>query len=83
MREIIFYAPGETLGESTPEECENFRNFAKRQLVEQFPGYKITISTNGSVFSNSWCSDLDTLDEVIEFCSELWTKWDNAGFPKS
>jgi hypothetical protein len=83
IKTILHYAPVEDMGDTTEEEAEKFRNWARAELARKFPGAEIHVNAvtgleNVAVADDG---DLDTEEEALDFVSRLWDRcpWDELG----
>lgn len=75
--EIIYYAADGSMGDTSPEDCEKFREWAQRELRERYPSMEITVTDKPSSMPVT-TDDLENEEEIIDFCSRLWDScpWD-------
>ena len=74
MREIIYYAADETMGDMSHEECNGFRSWALGQLLEEYPTHQITVSGSPSLVT-VYTDDEALRDEIQDYCSRLWDRY--------
>lgn len=74
---ITYYASNDSMGDTSPEACQQFRDWAKVQLIKEYPNYLIEVSAEPSL-STAATDDFDNEDEIKEFCHRLWDNcpWD-------
>ena len=76
---IKFYAPNDTMGDSTDAECDAFRAFAQAELEHEYPDAEIIVSdesctTTLIVGEDDWTGH----EGVSEFVQGLWDKFHNG-----
>ena len=72
--EIIFYASDDSMGNSTPEQCEGFREWAQRELENRFPDHNIDVSSERQPWT-VFTDDMDDEQMINEYCSNLWDRY--------
>jgi hypothetical protein len=74
---ITFYAPDETMGDTPPLACEQFRGWALRQLHAAFPGYHVRVLAEPGL-RQALTNDAQREGEIADFCARLWDRcpWD-------
>lgn len=86
MKKITYYASNDTMGDTSGENCELFREWAAKQLEAKYPEYKIVVldeNTTGSSSAVYGVEDYEKISEITDFCSRLWDScpWDaSMGF---
>ena len=75
--EIIYYADNGSMGDTSDNQCDLYREWAEKELKAEYPNYDITVTTDDNM-ATAWTDDEENRDEIIEFCSNLWSDcpWD-------
>ena len=77
MMYITYHAPDNTMGNTPPDACAQFRAWAKSELEREFPEHIITVTDEPSV-SQVHTDDEENEDHILTFCRHLWDRcpWD-------
>lgn len=77
MKKIIYYAADSSMGNTNEHDCSEYRSWATRQLVAEYPDYDIEVKDEESLVV-AWTNDEENRGGIIEFCSRLWDScpWD-------
>jgi len=77
MNKIEYYAANSTMGDTSDEDCEKYRQWATEQIKNEYPGHNVNVINQESLV-NSWTNDEEKKEEIIDFCSRLWDRcpWD-------
>lgn len=72
---INYSTDNNSMGDTSDQNCDKFREWAKEELEREYPDYDITVSDEQK---NLYTDDIDNEDEIIDFCSRLWDNcpWD-------
>lgn len=74
---ITYFADNNSMGDTSAEDCNAYRAWAKAQLAAEYPTYNVAVSDKPSL--NTVTTDDDyRRDEIEQFCSNLWDRcpWD-------
>lgn len=76
-KKIKYYSVNSTMGDTSSEDCEKYREWAKRQIEAEFPGHDVEVLNESSTVQ-IWTNDYDNESEIADFCHRLWDscKWD-------
>ena len=74
---IIYHAADDTMGDTPPEACQDYRAWAHRELCARFPGRYVTVDDAPSP-QQCWTDDETRRDEILDACARLWDEcpWD-------
>ena len=74
---IIFHAEDCSMGDTSPENCDKFRQWALKEIKAEFPEYEVEVSAEPSLFQ-VYMDDNQDAGEVARFCGRLWDRcpWD-------
>ena len=75
--QIIYHASNETMGDTPPVACNDYRSWAHRALCAEFPNAVVTVD-DANVLDQCWTDDEARRDKIQEFCARLWDicPWD-------
>jgi hypothetical protein len=71
--EIIYYADNGSMGDTSEDDCDRFREWAREQLEIEFSEHEITVSSDVSTLT-IYTDDIDREDGIADFCSRLWDR---------
>jgi len=74
MKSITYYASNDSMGDTSNENCNNFRQYAKEALENEYPYFEITVSDEQSLTTciTEGIDDDCLENEINEFCHGLW-----------
>jgi len=74
---IEYYASNDTMGDTTPENCDKFRKWAQNEIQSAYPDYDVVTLDTPSL-ETAYTDDNDNESEIVEFCSQIWDScpWD-------
>ena len=70
---IIFHAEDCSMGDTSPEDCNKFRQWALRVIRDRFPEYEVEVSAEPSLSPVHTDDDLNA-EEIVRFCGRLWDR---------
>jgi len=56
MNKIEYYAANSTMGDTSDEDCEKYRQWATEQIKNEYPGHNVNVINQESLV-NSWTND--------------------------
>lgn len=71
--DITYFADDASMGDTSADDCEKFREWAERELMATYPDYDITVSNKPSLNEAVTDDDVNE-DEIVEFCHQLWDR---------
>ena len=78
---IIYYASNDTMGETSADDCDRFREWAREQITEEYPDAEVEVSSRESSAMREvdilWGDDDPDFaieEQIIDFCHNLWGK---------
>ena len=71
MKSIIYYAPDDTIGDTSAEDCSKFRAWAAIELANEYPNHDVTVSAEKST-QTVYTNDIENESEIVNFASRLW-----------
>lgn len=77
MKSITYFASDENMGDTSPEDCALYRDWARSELRKEYPDHRIEVSDDPSL-QQVTTDDEDNQEEIEEFCYRLWERctWD-------
>jgi hypothetical protein len=76
---IIYFAPGSSMGDTSEEDAEKYRDWAYDELKTKFPDYDIEVADRESTIS-FWTNidDVHINDKISLIIDRLWDEfpWD-------
>lgn len=74
---IIYYASDDTMGDTSPDNCEHFRKWAENEIYSKFPNHDVYVSGDPSL-QTAYTDDIENEDAIFDFCGRLWDActWD-------
>ena len=79
---IKFYAPDNSMGDTSPMGCEYFREWARLKIEHVFPCAHVDVTAEDATQSIECDSD-DEWDAVNDFCCRLWDNCDWTNFTEN
>ena len=73
---ITYYASDLSMGDTSRENCQKFREWAKRELEREYPDYRVNVVSEARFEART--TDKDKAEEIQHFCARLWDRctWD-------
>ena len=68
---IRYYAEDPSLGDTSAEDCEKYRDWAHNILQAEFPEHEVIVLNEPSV-RNAETDDFENEEYILDFCSRLW-----------
>lgn len=69
--DITYFADDASMGDTSANDCDKFREWAERELMASYPDHNITVSDKPSLYE-AVTDDHANEDEIAEFCRRLW-----------
>ena len=76
---IAYFAPDDTMGDTSPQDCNAFRKWAEVQLRARYPQHAVEV-LNRPAAEQVFTDDNERRDEIAFFVSCLWDRcpWDRV-----
>lgn len=77
MTTITYYADNGSMGDTSDQHCDKYREWAEQELKREYPTHVIEVTQEQATVT-AYTDDLDNEKEIIDFCSRLWDNcsWD-------
>lgn len=83
ITKITIPCTDDTMGDASPDDCDNYRSWFSEQLEAEYPDADVTVTTRSGrieIETDDDCDDADLIEELHAFQNRCWDScpWDFA-----